>query len=153
MCGQMWGGGFDPSLTSCLEEQKTVRRGWAEVLAKFGIKADIINYEKLMRGNTPYLTFKNDRDDNATFYQLHFRKDALVILDEVHKCKGWNSKNSDFLIALRFQNYKTLMLSATAATNPLEMKSFGFATLLHGLTNFKEFLLQNGAYRTGRFGA
>lgn len=132
---------------------KVVRRGWAEVLAKFGIKADIINYEKLMRGNTPFLTFKNDRDDNATFYQLHFRKDALVILDEVHKCKGWNSKNSDFLIALRFQNYKTLMLSATAATNPLEMKSFGFATLLHGLTNFKEFLLQNGAYRTGRFGA
>jgi len=76
-----------------------------------------------------------------------------VILDEVHKCKGWNSKNSDFLIALRFQNYKTLMLSATAATNPLEMKSFGFATLLHGLTNFKDFLLQSGAYRTGRFGA
>ena len=25
MCGQMWGGGFDPSLTSCLEEQKTGR--------------------------------------------------------------------------------------------------------------------------------
>jgi len=133
---------------------KAIRRGWDEVFTKFKIKAlTVINYEKLIRGNTKWLTFKNNRDDNANFYELHFPKDALVILDEVHKCKGFNSKNSNFLIALRFQSYKTLMLSATAATNPLEMKSFGFATLLHGLTNFKDFLLRNGAYRTGRFGA
>jgi len=50
---------------------KVVRRGWNTVLEAFGIKAvTVINYEKLMRGNTPYLTFKNDRDDNATFYSI-----------------------------------------------------------------------------------
>lgn len=133
---------------------KVVKRTWEGVLANFGIKAHVVvNYEKLMRGNTKFLTFKNGRDDNASFYELHFPKDSLVILDEVHKCKGWNSKNSDFLIALRQQRYKTLLLSATAATNPMEMKSFGFATLLHNLIDFKKFIVDCGAYRTGRFGA
>lgn len=131
---------------------KIVKRTWNDVLGKFGIKANVvINFEKLMRGNTQYLTFKNNRDDNYSFYNIHFPKDALVIIDEVHKCKGWNSKNSDFLIACKTQGYKLLMLSATAATNPLEMKSFGFATLLHNLTNFRQFLFEAGAYK-GKYG-
>jgi SNF2 family DNA or RNA helicase len=131
---------------------KVVRRTWDTVLANFGIKANVlINFEKLMRGNTTHLTFKNNRDDGPQDYQLHFPKDCLIIVDEVHKCKGWNSKNSDFLIACKQQNFKLLLLSATAATNPLEMKSFGFATLLHNLSDFRGFLMNAGAY-TSRFG-
>lgn len=131
---------------------KVVKRTWDEVLGKFGIKAHVvINFEKLMRGNTPFLKFKNGKDDNHTFYNIKFPKDALVIIDEVHKCKGWNSKNSDFLIASKMQGYKLLLLSATAATNPLEMKSFGFATLLHQLTDFRNFLFEAGAFKS-RFG-
>jgi len=131
---------------------KVVRRTWNEVLAGFGIKANVvINFEKLMRGNTEHLSFRNNRDDSAQDYQLHFPKDCLIIVDEVHKCKGWNSKNSDFLIACKQQNFKLLLLSATAATNPLEMKSFGFATLLHNLSDFRGFLTSAGAYN-GRFG-
>ena len=131
---------------------KVVRRTWDVVLANFGIKANVlINFEKLMRGNTTHLTFKNNRDDGPQDYQLHFPKDCLIIIDEVHKCKGWNSKNSDFLIACKQQNFKLLLLSATAATNPLEMKSFGFATLLHNLSDFRGFLTNAGAY-TSRWG-
>jgi hypothetical protein len=131
---------------------KVVRRTWNEVLAGFGIKANVvINFEKLMRGNTEHLSFRNNRDDSPQDYQLHFPKDCLIIVDEVHKCKGWNSKNSDFLIACKQQNFKLLLLSATAATNPLEMKSFGFATLLHNLSDFRGFLTSAGAYNS-RFG-
>lgn len=131
---------------------KICKRTWNSVLGGFGIKANVVeNFEKLMRGNTPYLKFKNGKDDNHTFYNIKFPKDALVIIDEVHKCKGWNSKNSDFLIACKTQGYKLLVLSATAATNPLEMKSFGFATLLHTLSNFREFLFEAGAFKS-RFG-
>lgn len=131
---------------------KVVKRTWDTVLGKFGIKAHcVINFEKLMRGNTPYLKFKNGKDDNHTFYNIKFPKDALVIVDEVHKCKGWNSKNSDFLIASKMHGYKMLLLSATAATNPLEMKSFGFATLLHNLSDFRTFLFNAGAFKS-RFG-
>ena len=131
---------------------KICKRTWNSVLGGFGIKANVVeNFEKLMRGNTPHLKFKNGKDDNHTFYNIKFPKDALVIIDEVHKCKGWNSKNSDFLIACKMQGYKLLVLSATAATNPLEMKSFGFATLLHTLGNFREFLFEAGAFKS-RFG-
>lgn len=120
---------------------KVVRKAWGEVLANFGIKANvIINYEKLVRGNTEHLTFKNDNHDYVENYQIHFPKDALVILDETHKCKALKSKNSNMLVALKQQGYKLFLLSATAAINPIEMRSFGYATLLHNLYGFKTFL-------------
>lgn len=132
---------------------KVVRKSWNDVLAKFGIKANVvINYEKLTRGNTSYLTFKNDKDEYAENYQFGFPKDALVILDETHKCKALKSKNSTMLVALKQSGYKLFLLSATAATNPVEMRSFGYATFLHNLANFKNFLSSCNV-RTNRFGA
>ena len=131
---------------------KVVIPSWNKVLSYFGIKAHcLINYEKLIRGNTEHLSFKNDRDDGPSDYTINFPKNSLVILDEVHKCKSGSSKNSDFLIKLKMDGYKTLLLSATTATNPLEMKAFGFATTLHNLVNYRQFITNSGAY-TGRFG-
>ena len=131
---------------------KVVIPSWTKVLSYFGIKAHcLINYEKLIRGNTEHLSFKNDRDDGPSDYTINFPKNSLVILDEVHKCKSGTSKNSDFLIKLKMDGYKTLLLSATTATNPLEMKAFGFATTLHNLVNYRQFITNSGAY-TGRFG-
>jgi superfamily II DNA or RNA helicase len=125
---------------------------WTKVLSYFGIKAHcLINYEKLIRGNTEHLSFKDNRDDSASDYIINFPKNSLVILDEVHKCKSGSSKNSDFLIKLKMDGYKTLLLSATTATNPLEMKAFGFATTLHNLVNYRHFITDSGAY-VGRFG-
>ena len=131
---------------------KVVIPSWNKVLSYFGIKAHcLINYEKLIRGNTEHLSFKDGRDDSASDYIINFPKNSLVILDEVHKCKASTSKNSDFLIKLKMDGYKTLLLSATTATNPLEMKAFGFATTLHNLVNYRQFITNSGAY-TGRFG-
>ena len=131
---------------------KVVINSWNKVFAEFGIKAHVvINFEKLTRGNTPHLSFKNGKDNGPDDYVIKFPANALVIIDECHKCKGWNSKNSDFLIALKKNNYKLLLLSATSATNPLEMKSFGYATTLHNLVNYRGFITDAGAY-TSRFG-
>ena len=131
---------------------KVVIPSWTKVLSYFGIKAHcLINYEKLIRGNTEHLSFKNDRDDGPSDYTINFPKNSLIILDEVHKCKSGTSKNSDFLIKLKMDGYKTLLLSATTATNPLEMKAFGFATTLHNLVNYRHFITDSGAY-VGRFG-
>jgi superfamily II DNA or RNA helicase len=131
---------------------KVVIPSWNKVLSYFGIKAHcLINYEKLIRGNTEHLSFKDGRDDSANDYIINFPKNSLVILDEVHKCKASSSKNSDFLIKLKMDGYKTLLLSATTATNPLEMKAFGFATTLHNLVNYRHFITDSGAY-VGRFG-
>jgi len=131
---------------------KVVIPSWTKVLSYFGIKAHcLINYEKLMRGNTEHLSFKDGKDDSASDYTINFPKNSLVILDEVHKCKSSTSKNSDFLIKLKMDGYKSLLLSATAATNPLEMKAFGFATTLHNLTSYRQFITDSGAY-VGRYG-
>ena len=131
---------------------KVVIPSWTKVLSYFGIKAHcLINYEKLIRGNTEHLSFKDNRDDSASDYIINFPKNSLVILDEVHKCKSSTSKNSDFLIKLKMDGYKTLLLSATTATNPLEMKAFGFATTLHNLANYRQFITDSGAY-AGRYG-
>jgi len=131
---------------------KVVIPAWTKVLSYFGIKAHcLINYEKLIRGNTEHLSFKDNRDDSASDYIINFPKNSLVILDEVHKCKSGSSKNSDFLIKLKMDGYKTLLLSATTATNPLEMKAFGFATTLHNLVNYRHFITDSGAY-VGLFG-
>ena len=131
---------------------KVVIPAWTKVLSYFGIKAHcLINYEKLIRGNTEHLSFKDGKDDSASDYIINFPKNSLVILDEVHKCKSGSSKNSDFLIKLKMDGYKTLLLSATTATNPLEMKAFGFATTLHNLVNYRHFITDSGAY-VGRYG-
>ena len=125
---------------------------WTKVLSYFGIKAHcLINYEKLIRGNTEHLSFKDGKDNSASDYTINFPKNSLVILDEVHKCKSATSKNSDFLIKLKMDGYKSLLLSATSATNPLEMKAFGFATTLHNLTSYRQFITDSGAY-VGRYG-
>lgn len=131
---------------------KVVIPTWKKVLKVFDItNCLVINYEKLIRGNTEYLKFKNGRDDSPYYYDVRFSKDSLVIFDESHRCKAWNSKNSDFLIAVKKNNYKMLLLSATQATNPLEMKAFGFATTLHNLVNYKQFLSGTGVF-ANRFG-
>jgi superfamily II DNA or RNA helicase len=131
---------------------KVVIPSWTKVLSYFGIKAHcLINYEKLIRGNTEHLSFKDGKDNSASDYIINFPKNSLVILDEVHKCKSSTSKNSDFLIKLKMDGYKSLLLSATAATNPLEMKAFGFATTLHNLTSYRQFITDSGAY-VGRYG-
>ena len=131
---------------------KVVIPSWTKVLSYFGIKAHcLINYEKLMRGNTEHLNFKDGKDNGPSDYVINFPKNSLVILDEVHKCKSATSKNSDFLIKLKMDGYKSLLLSATTATNPLEMKAFGFATTLHNLVSYRQFITSSGAY-AGRYG-
>ena len=131
---------------------KVVIPSWNKVLSYFGIKAHcLINYEKLMRGNTEHLNFKDGKDTGPSDYVINFPKNSLVILDEVHKCKSATSKNSDFLIKLKMDGYKSLLLSATSATNPLEMKAFGFATTLHNLVSYRQFITSSGAY-AGRYG-
>ena len=131
---------------------KVVIPSWTKVLSYFGIKAHcLINYEKLMRGNTEHLNFKDGKDNGPSDYVINFPKNSLVILDEVHKCKSSTSKNSDFLIKLKMDGYKSLLLSATGATNPLEMKAFGFATTLHNLVSYRQFITSSGAY-AGRYG-
>jgi len=143
-----------PTVVIC---PKLVIPTWKRILASFGIdKPLVINYEKLVRGNTKWLTYVKKEFNKKKAWEsngvnIHFPTNSLVIFDEVHKCKAYRSLQSDLLVAVKNAGYKLLMLSATAATNPLELKAFGYATHLHNGSNFSKFCKEKGA-ETNRFG-
>lgn len=56
-----------------------------------------------------------------------------VIFDEVHRCNGLDSLNSELLISAKRQGLRILGLSATAAHSPLHMKALGYLLDLHNL--------------------
>ena len=141
---------------------KAVMPAWTKVFNLFGISPLLlINYEKIGRGNTPHMKWKKlpnpekPWDEKAKISMPDFRipREALVVLDEGHKCKGADTTNSWMLVALVNQNYNVLMSSATAACSPMEMRAFGYMTGLHSLHNFREFCRMHGAEWLGRYGA
>jgi hypothetical protein len=108
--------------------------------------------ERLTRGNTEYYTYNYPTYINRKYNQfwrsqgirVNFPDNSLVILDEVHKCKGQKSLMSECLIAIKNAGHKLLMLSASAATNITEMKAFGYATALHKGIDYRDFFQANG---------
>ena len=132
---------------------------WKRVLESYGQSAEIIvNYEKICRGNTPWLKYRKAKfkdEDRHERTNVKFPKDCLIILDESHKCKGVNSLQSGFLKALKRQGYQVLLLSATQACSPLDMRAFGYVTNLHDgeMKDFKSFCEDYGAEWVGKWGA
>ena len=158
---------------------KLILKKWKQVLNQFGKEAVVyINFEKLCRGNTPWLKYRKvakpavdlankekkkarrfHPDETVAKYfnaVIYFPAGALVIVDESHRCKGVNSLQAGFLMSLKRQGYKVLMLSATQATSPLDMRAFGYATNLiptPEMKEYKKFCIDSGAKETGSFGA
>ena len=93
---------------------------------------DVVTWETIRRGSTSYLS----RRGKKGFDWKVAKESSLLIFDEVHKAKGIKTLNANMLIAAKRQGYKILMLSATAAEDPREMRAIGFALNLHSLKNF-----------------
>ena len=137
---------------------KSVQKNWFDTLKSFGIDNPIVmTFERLVRGNTDNYTYDMSAYRNRKNWwksegiTVNFPSNSLVILDEVHTCKGQKSLNSECLVAIKNAGHKLLMLSASAATNVTEMKSFGYATLLHSGYGFYDFCKNNGV-AFNRFG-
>jgi superfamily II DNA or RNA helicase len=91
----------------------------------------VLNYEKIRTGNTEFLSKKSKE------YTWNIHPDTLIIWDEVHRCKSAVSLNSRMLVAAKQQGYRNLMLSATAAKDPTEMRALGYVLGLHNLNKSK----------------
>jgi superfamily II DNA or RNA helicase len=91
----------------------------------------VLNYEKIRNGNTEFLSKKNKE------YTWNLHPETLIIWDEVHRCKSDVSLNARMLIASKQQGYRNLMLSATAAKDPTEMRALGYVLGLHSLNKDK----------------
>jgi hypothetical protein len=64
----------------------------------------------------------------------------LLVFDEVHRCNGMDSDNSELLVAAKRQGIPVLGLSATPGVSPLHLKALGYVLGLHDLTDFPNFL-------------
>jgi hypothetical protein len=73
---------------------------------------------------------------------------ALLILDECQKCRSRDTLQGQILIDCALQGAKILLLSATAAKNPLEMYGIGLALGLHaGKSSFYQWASAHGCER------
>ena len=100
--------------------------------------AFITNYEKLRTGRTGY----GDFVEGSWVWSSAIPHDFLFIWDEVHKTKGLKSLNAKLLVAAK--PYNNLLLSATFASNPLDMKATGYLLGLHNHSNFWSWALKQG---------
>ena len=117
---------------------KAVIPSWKDWCHKAGVEATfILNYEKLRAGKTGFGSFVN-----GIWIWEKLSPDMLLIWDEVHKCKGANSLNGKMLVASR--QFYVLMLSATFASNPLDMRSTGFMLGLHKYVDFFAWCIRSG---------
>lgn len=54
-----------------------------------------------------------------------------IVFDEVHRCNAVDSLNRDMLEAARRQRKRVMMLSATPAQSPIQMRGLGYVLGLH----------------------
>jgi SWI/SNF-related matrix-associated actin-dependent regulator 1 of chromatin subfamily A len=134
-----------PVLVIC---PKAVIPSWKRELDEQGVPADVINYEKVRMGSTPFMQWcgkgKNMlwKLDPAT----------LIIFDEVHKCAGQGTQNSELLTSASIQGFKTLLLSATVASSPVQLKAVGTALRVFPPSGFYRWVREMGVSFGGPFG-
>lgn len=105
--------------------------------------ADAINYESIKTCNNQWLTKK--RVNAKDHYHFTFdKKRFMLVFDEVQRVKSRTSQNSELLMTAKRQGYTTLSLSATAASNPMDMKALGFSLGLFEERWFYPWLFKHG---------
>ena len=126
---------------------KAIRPAWAEAAAKVGVEVvHITNYERLRTGRTSLGFWVSKRE-----FRWTVPADCLLILDEVHRTKGTKTQNCRMAMAIRDCGVRALLLSATAAENPLEMRAIGYLLCLHNGRDFYRWCEDNHC-RPGYFG-
>lgn len=106
---------------------------WKNVCSLFNVKPlTITNYELIKNGkcydhNNNIIKSNYINVDNKSFkWNLSKSKNIIVIFDEAHKCKNYNSMNGKLLLSLYNVNVKILLLSATLCDNPNNFTIYGY---------------------------
>jgi superfamily II DNA or RNA helicase len=122
---------------------KSVLAKWTDTLAAFGVTPLFyLNPEKLRNGNTPHLK-KVPKGGKKLAFEWQVPERCLFIFDEVHMFGAYNSQNAKMLEAAA--GHYVLMLSATAAENPLRMKAIGTNLRLFTSGYFWKWVREMGA--------
>ena len=124
-----------PTVVVC---PKATIPAWRKELDQKGLKATVINYEKLKTGNTHLGRFMQRRWE----WTFVTNSEALIIWDEVQRCMSMSSQNSKMLVGSK--KLYNLMLSATAAEDPTEMKALGYILGIHQIKDYWNWLRKHG---------
>jgi hypothetical protein len=117
-----------PSLVVC---PKAVMPGWKRTGDAQGIEFDILNYEMLRTGRTQYGGWRApDLRHKSRWFNWHPGVKRIV-WDEVQRCKGFETGQSELLKSARRVGIQNIGLSATLADTPMEMDAIGYALGLH----------------------
>jgi superfamily II DNA or RNA helicase len=139
---------------------KSVVPSWEKVAYKvFNIDCFALNYEQYKNNNTPYLfvdsimvTDKNGEPKEEIRATWKLPKNAMLIFDEVHRCKNYKTINSKLLESARGTGNNVLCLSATIANDPLQMHSIGIVLgLFRDSSGFWGWARRHGVYK-GKYG-
>lgn len=129
-------------LTPAIVCPLSVIASWRRVLAVFKINpVFVMNWEGCKSKRFAHGLFLPTKD-----YQWKLGKKILLIFDEAHKAKGEYTLNAKMVIAAKRQNLPLLLLSATIASTPREMRAMGFALGLHSLIDFRQWTMQLGCF-------
>ena len=113
---------------------KSVIPAWERELKEFNVAPlFVLNYEKIRTGRTPYMS---KRGKKIMVWGLP--ENTLILVDEIHKCKGPYTQNCQLVISLIQQGYRVHGMSATACEDPTEMRSIGYMLGLHSLNKSEE---------------
>jgi len=118
---------------------KAVIPSWQRELAERSVKADVINYEKLRTGKTKFGKWLNKK-------WVWTIPPSLIIFDEAHKCSGVGTQNAKMLIEAK-DRHAVLMLSATIASSPLQMRAAGWLLGAHMLGNYWQWCMKHGCVK------
>lgn len=112
---------------------------WQAALQDRNVRARVINYEKLKSKNAGYGKFNGRKQWEWSALP---NAEALIVWDEVQKCMSMTSQNSKMLVGSK--KYYNLLLSATAAEDPTEMKALGYILGIHDLKDYWNWLRKHG---------
>lgn len=118
------------NLPTLVVDPKPLTPTWHRVAQVIGTEFDVLNYEKLRTGRTPYGQWVVPKGCRKERFQWN-PGIGFLIFDEAHRCAGLQTKQSEMLMAARRQGIRTLILTATLADTPLELKAAGYVLGLH----------------------
>lgn len=110
-------------------EQEMKEQGWPAL--------GVLNYEKLRRGSAKWGDWIRKGQ-----WQWNLPKNAIIVWDEFQNCQGVDTLNSKMLIAAK--PFTNILLSATGAEDPTDMRASGFILGLHGLRDYWAWCRKNG---------
>lgn len=118
---------------------KAVIPVWERTLDLAGVEPlFVLNYEKLRVGRTPWGRWNVKNWE----WSPELDRDTLLLWDEGQRCKGQDTQNARMLKAS--QPYRNIVMSATLAQEPQDMRAVGYLLGMHKWTNFYMWCLANG---------